>query len=112
MINPALPSDANALLRAHGLRPRKRWGQNFLCDQNVLDRIVKAAALQSGEHVLELGPGLGALTRTLAQHASHVTAVEIDPLLEPILEETLAGFENVNLIFADFLKVDFDSLID
>src|SRR5947207_14877644 len=91
MLNPAIPSDANALLRAHGLRPRKRWGQNFLCDQNVLDRIVRAAALQSGDHVLEIGPGLGGLTRTLAAQAAHVTAVEIDPLLEPILHQTLAG---------------------
>ena len=82
-MNPAIPSDANALLSAHGLRPRKRWGQNFLCDQNVLNRIAGAAALQSGDHVLEIGPGLGGLTRTLAKQCESVTAVEIDPLMEP-----------------------------
>jgi 16S rRNA (adenine1518-N6/adenine1519-N6)-dimethyltransferase len=111
-MNPALPSDTAALLRAHGLRPRKRWGQNFLCDQNVLDRIVKAAALQSGDHVLEIGPGLGALTRTLAAASAQVTAVEIDPLLEPLLKETLAGLDHVRLVFADFLKLDIPALLD
>ncbi len=111
-MNPALPSDAHALLRAHGLRPRKRWGQNFLCDQNVLDRIERAAALHSSDHVLEIGPGLGALTRTLAASSAQVTAVEIDPFLEPILRETLADIENVRLILADFLKLDLTELLD
>jgi len=112
MLDPALPSEANALLRAHGLRPRKRWGQNFLCDRNVLDRIVRAAALTSGDHVLEIGPGLGALTRALAGQAASVTAVEIDPLLEPILRETTGGLPNVRLVFGDFLKLDLGSLLE
>lgn len=112
MSNPASLSDANALLRAHGLRPRKRWGQNFLCDSNVLARIVRAAALQPGEPSLEIGPGLGALTGALADASSHVTAVEIDPLLEPILRETLADRPNVRLVTADFLKLDLPSLLD
>src|SRR5438874_12796669 len=99
MIDPASPSNANALLRAHGLRPRKRWGQNFLCDRNVLDRIVRAAALEPGDRTLEIGAGLGALTRTLADLSSQVTAVEIDRLLAPILHETLAGRDNLHLIF-------------
>lgn len=105
-------SNANALLRAHGLRPRKRWGQNFLCDRNVLDRIVRAAALQSGDRVLEVGPGLGALTRRLADSAAFVTAVEIDTLLEPILAETLENRANIHLVFQDFLKVDLPALLD
>ena len=112
MLNPAIPSDANALLSAHGLRPRKRWGQNFLCDQNVLTRIAGAAALQSGDHVLEIGPGLGGLTRTLASQCESVTAVEIDPLMEPILTETLADYPNVQVIIADFLKLDLGELLD
>lgn len=119
MSDPASLSNANALLRAHGLRPRKRWGQNFLCDRNVLDRIVGAAALQSGEHTsspsvrtLEIGPGLGALTRRLAEASVFVTAVEIDTLLEPILHETLSDYPNVRLIFEDFLKRDLPVLLD
>src|SRR5258708_30772809 len=111
MFNPAIPSDANALLSAHGLRPRKRWGQNFLCDQNVLSRIAGAAALQSGDHVLEIGPGLGGLTRTLASLCKSVTAVEIDPLMEPILKETLADYPNVRVIIGDFLKLDLGELL-
>src|SRR5258708_26231395 len=112
MFNPAIPSDANALLSAHGLRPRKRWGQNFLCDQNVLSRIAGAAALQSGDHVLEIGPGLGGLTRTIASQCASVTAVEIDPLMEPILKETLADYPNVRVIIADFLKLDLGQLLN
>jgi 16S rRNA (adenine1518-N6/adenine1519-N6)-dimethyltransferase len=105
-------SNANALLRAHGLRPRKRWGQNFLCDRNVLDRIVRAAALQSGDRVLEVGPGLGALTRRLADSSAFVTAVEIDTLLEPILQETLEDRPNVRVVYQDFLKVDLPALLN
>src|SRR5258706_15947328 len=112
MFNPAIPSDAKALLSAHGLRPRKRWGQNFLCDQNVLNRIAGAAALQSGDHVLEIGPGLGGLTRTLASQCESVTAVEIDPLMEPILRETLADYPNVRVIIGDFLKLDLGELLN
>src|SRR5689334_18904037 len=110
MIDPALPSNANALLRAQGLRPRKRWGQNFLCDRNVLERIVRAAALQPGDRTLEIGAGLGALTRFLADLSVLVTSIEIDRLLEPILRETLAGRDNVRLIFEDFLKLDLSAL--
>lgn len=112
MIDPASLSNANALLRAHGLRPRKRWGQNFLCDRNVLDRIARAAALVPEDRTLEIGPGLGALTLRLADLSSFVTAVEIDTLLDPILKETLAEKPNVRLVFHDFLKVDLPALLD
>ena len=111
-MDPVLLSDANALLRAHGLRPRKSWGQNFLCDRNVMDRIVRAAALNPEDRTLEIGAGLGALTRSLAVSSSWVTAVEIDRLLEPILRETLADFPNASLIFEDFLKLDPTMLLD
>src|SRR5437764_11923002 len=111
-MDPVLLSDANALLRAHGLRPRKSWGQNFLCDRNVMDRIVRAAALRPEDRTLEIGAGLGALTRSLAVSSSWVTAVEIDPLLEPILQETLAGRSNVSLIIKDFLKLDLSEVLD
>jgi 16S rRNA (adenine1518-N6/adenine1519-N6)-dimethyltransferase len=111
-MDPASLSNANALLRAQGLRPRKRWGQNFLCDRNVLERIARAAALQPGDHTLEIGAGLGALTRFLADFSLSVTAIEIDTLLEPILRETLDDKPNVRLIYEDFLKLDLEKLLD
>ena len=111
-MDPALLSIANELLRAQGLRPRKRWGQNFLCNQNVLDRIVTAASLDPGERTLEIGAGLGALTRALAKNSSFVTTVEIDPLLLPILAQTLAGLDNIRLIHGDFMKLEINPLLD
>ena len=111
-MDPSSPAQANVLLGAQGLRPRKRWGQNFLCDRNVLDRISGAALLEPKEQVLEIGAGLGALTRSLADSASYVTAVEIDRLLEPILRETLADKPNVRVVYDDFLKVDLPALLD
>src|SRR5438045_1942523 len=111
-LDPALPSNANALLRAHGLRPRKRWGQNFLCDKNVVERIVGAAALRSEDRTLEIGAGLGSLTRSLADLSMFVTTVEIDPLLQPILEQTLAGRDNVRVVCEDFMRLDMDALLD
>lgn len=111
-MDPVLLSDANALLRAHGLRPRKSWGQNFLCDRNVIDRIVRAAALDPEDRTLEIGAGLGALTRSLASSSFWVTAVEIDTYLEPILRETLTGFPNISLIYEDFLKLDLSEFLD
>lgn len=111
-IDPSSPRIAAALLAAHGLRPRKRWGQSFLCDKNVLDRIVGAALLDPDDRVLEIGAGLGVLTRSLADHCFSVTAIELDRKLGPILAETLAGRGNVRLIFEDFLKLDLNSLLD
>jgi len=111
-MDPASLSNANALLRAQGLRPRKRWGQNFLCDRNVLERIARAAALDPGDHTLEIGAGLGALTRFLADFSLSVTAIEIDTLLEPILRETLDDKPNVRVIYEDFLKLDISKLLD
>jgi 16S rRNA (adenine1518-N6/adenine1519-N6)-dimethyltransferase len=105
-MDPVLLSDASALLRAQGLRPRKSWGQNFLCDRNVIDRIVGAAALDPEDRTLEIGAGLGALTRSLAVSSFWVTAVEIDRLLAPILTETLSDLDNVAVIYDDFLKLD------
>jgi 16S rRNA (adenine1518-N6/adenine1519-N6)-dimethyltransferase len=111
-LDPVIPSNANALLREQGLRPRKRWGQNFLCDRNVLDRIIRAAALEPDEHTLEIGAGLGSLTRSLADFCASVVSIEIDHLLEPILKRTLAGYNNVRMIYDDFLKMDMNFLLD
>src|SRR5438876_11951523 len=79
------PSQVAAVLRRHGLRPRKRWGQNFLIDRNTLLNVLHAADVGPEDRVLEIGPGLGTLTRELAQACRRVVAVEIDPLLVGIL---------------------------
>src|SRR5437588_3704761 len=85
------PSQVAALLRRHGLRPRKRWGQNFLIDRNTLQNVLRAAEVGPNDWVLEIGPGLGTLTRELAQASRRVLAVEIDPLLVDILRAETLG---------------------
>jgi 16S rRNA (adenine1518-N6/adenine1519-N6)-dimethyltransferase len=111
MSEPLTASRVRALLESHGVRPRKRWGQNFLIDRNVLEKIVQTAGLLPEDRALEIGAGLGALTALLSERCRHVTAVEIDRLLEPILRQTLADCGNVRLIFADFLKLHLPSLL-
>jgi 16S rRNA (adenine1518-N6/adenine1519-N6)-dimethyltransferase len=111
-VNLTAPSEVAALLRRHGLRPRKRWGQNFLIDRNTLDNVLRAADVGSDDAVLEIGPGLGTLTRELAARARRVTAVEIDPLLVAFLRsETLACLANVEVIVADALDLDLTALL-
>ncbi len=94
------------LLRAHGLRPDKRLGQNFLVDDSHLERIVEAAGVQPGAEVLEVGPGLGSLTRHLAAAAQRVVAVELDGDLLPVLRSVLAESPNVEIVHGDILKTD------
>ena len=101
---PPLP--VTDLLRRHGLRPRKSLGQNFLIDEGALARIAAAAALTADDAVLEIGPGLGSLTRHLAVAARQVVAVEIDQTLLPVLAEVVAGHPNVRVVHADVLTVD------
>ena len=105
------PSAVRRLLEAHGLRPKKRWGQHFLCDENVLDKIVEAAEPASGDRVFEIGPGLGVLTERVAPMVREVVAVEIDRELIPILEERLTPFENVRLVQGDVLEVSWEALL-
>ncbi len=106
------PRQASELLQAYGVRPQKRLGQNFLCDRNTLDRIVRAANLTPDDPALEIGAGLGALTLALAATAPSVTAIEIDRSLEQILREVTSGHPNVQLIFADFLRLEIPALFD
>ncbi len=112
MIDLSSPKQASELLREHGLRPQKRLGQNFLCDRNTLDRIVRAAQLSPNDAALEIGGGLGALTLALAEIASRVTTIEIDRHFEPILRQVTKPHSNVNLIFSDFMLLDLDALFD
>jgi 16S rRNA (adenine1518-N6/adenine1519-N6)-dimethyltransferase len=99
------------LLREHGIRPRKGLGQNFLVDPAALKRIVAAADLSSGDIVLEVGPGLGGLTRLLAAEAGHVVAVELDAQLAEALREILGDLSNVTIVYGDILALSPAALI-
>ncbi len=101
---PAL--DIPALLNRYGLRPSKGLGQNFLRDEKALRKIVAVAHLQPEDAVLEIGPGLGSLTRHLALAASRVVAVELDPGLFPALKAVLSPYQNIQPIQGDILKLD------
>jgi 16S rRNA (adenine1518-N6/adenine1519-N6)-dimethyltransferase len=97
--------NAPALLREHGLHANKGLGQNFLDDPSALESIIRAASIQPQDTVLEIGPGLGSLTRYLALSAREVTAVELDDDLIPILQTVLAPYPNVRVIAGDILKL-------
>ena len=101
-----------ALLSQYGVRPTKGLGQNFLIDEDALARIIKAARIAPSDQVLEIGAGLGALTRQLARAAQRVVAVEIDATLMPPLRAVLAGFPNVELVQADILTLDLAAHFD
>lgn len=107
----ATPAGTARVLRAYGLRPRKRWGQHFLVSRRALDRILEAAGLTSADAVLEVGAGLGTLTVALAQRAGRVIAVEIDPALLPPLSAAVGVFPNVAVVHADILRVDPEALL-
>lgn len=100
------PLDIPALLRRYNLRPDKGLGQNFLVDMTALQRVVEVAGIETSDIVLEIGPGLGNLTRLLAVRARQVTAVEVDPDLIPPLMEVLAPFANVQVVQSDILALD------
>lgn len=111
-LNLSSPAVVSGILRRRGLRPRHRWGQNFLVDANLLAKVAEAGELRAEDGVLEIGPGLGSLTRELAGRVRQVLAVEIDPeLYRALAEETLAGVSNVRLLHADFLRVDLEKTI-
>lgn len=102
---PLPPLNAAAILRAHGLRADKSLGQNFLQDSYALERITAVAEILPTDTVLEVGPGLGALTRHLAVAAKQVIAVELDGRLLPPLREVLIGYTNVEIVHGDMLKL-------
>lgn len=98
--------DVAGLLRTHGLTPRKGLGQNFLTDPAILDKVVQAAGVTADDTVLEIGAGLGTLTRHLARAARKVIAVEIDKNLVPILSQVTAGEPNIRIVQGDILALD------
>lgn len=105
--------EVRRLLAAYGLKPRKSRGQNFLVASGVLDKIIAAAEIRAGDLVLEVGPGLGALTRRLAEAGARVVAVELDAGLVRVLREVLADLDDrVRLIQADALQIDYGSVLD
>lgn len=100
-----------SLLAKHGLRPKKRLGQNFLIDRNVLNKILDAAELDASSLVLEIGPGLGTVTREAARVAAKVVAVEADRDLIPVLQDTVGSCDNIVVVEADFLRLDMDEFL-
>ena len=99
-------SVTKAVLERHGFTFKKSFGQNFLTDTNILQKIVDTAEIDDQVNVIEIGPGIGALTEFLAERAAQVMAFEIDHRLVPILEDTLRDFDNVTVVNEDILKVD------
>lgn len=107
----ASPGKLISLMKDKGLSPRKSLGQNFLVDTNIARKIVEKAELTPEDIVVEIGPGLGALTQELARRAGLVIALEIDRGLVAALQEIVTGIENVRLVEGDALKTDFDELV-
>lgn len=104
-------SVTRAILERHGFTFKKSFGQNFLTDTNILQKIVDTAEIDKKVNVIEIGPGIGALTEFLAENAAEVMAFEIDDRLVPILADTLRNFDNVTVVNQDILKVDLTQYI-
>ena len=100
------PQNTIAVLQKYKFNFQKKFGQNFLIDTHVLDKIIDAAGITEEDFVLEIGPGIGTMTQYLCENAREVVAVEIDKNLIPILEDTLSDYRNVTVINQDILKLD------
>ena len=112
MANLGNPQETIAVLQRYGFNFQKKYGQNFLIDTHVLDKIIGAAQIGPDDFVLEIGPGIGTMTQYLAEAAREVVAVEIDTKLIPILGDTLSAYDNVMIINEDVLKVDIQKLVE
>ncbi len=106
------PAKTIEVLHRYGFAAQKKYGQNFLIDRHVLDKIIHAAGIGDQDFVIEIGPGIGTMTQYLAGRARQVCAVEIDRELIPILGETLGSYDNVDVINDDILKVDIRELVE
>ena len=100
-----------AILNKYNFVFQKRFGQNFLIDQHVMDKIISAARITQNDTVLEIGPGIGSMTQYLCENARQVIAVEIDKVLIPILNDTLSSYDNLTIINDDILKVDVNEIV-
>lgn len=106
------PTNTIAVLQKYNLVFQKRFGQNFLTDSNILEKIIDAAEVRKDDCVLEIGPGIGTMTQYLCENAGEVVAVEIDKKLIPILEQdTLAAYDNITVIHGDILKTDISAIV-
>lgn len=106
------PQETIRVIKENNFTFRKSYGQNFLIDSHVIDKIIAAAGIDKDTEVLEIGPGIGTLTQYLAEAAGKVVAVEIDDKLIPILEKTLSEYDNVRIIHGDILKQDIGSIFE
>jgi 16S rRNA (adenine1518-N6/adenine1519-N6)-dimethyltransferase len=113
MANSAIGSSSRTkeIMRQYGLHAKKGYGQNFLTDQSILQNIVSAAEISKDDNVIEIGPGIGALTEQLAQAAGQVVGLEIDADLLPVLKDVLSPYDNVKILHQDVLKADLPALI-
>ena len=112
MATLGIPQNTIAVLQKYNFNFQKKFGQNFLIDTHVLDKIINAAEITKEDFVLEIGPGIGTMTQYLCENAREVVAVEIDKNLIPILEDTLKEYDNVTVINEDVLKVDINKLAE
>jgi len=111
-INISNPRETQQILKRHGFTFKKSLGQNFLIEPNILEKIVDKAEIDKTTAVIEIGPGIGALTQKIAERAGKVLAIEIDQRLLPILSETLEEYDNVKVINSDVLKISLQEIID
>ena len=112
MTYPVSAKNTAEIIKKYGFTFQKRFGQNFLTDEHVLDKIIDASLVGKKDGVIEIGPGIGTMTGRLCERAAKVVAIEIDKELIPILNDTLSGYDNVKIINADVMKTDLAGLIE
>lgn len=112
MATLGIPKNTIEILQKYNFNFQKKFGQNFLIDTHILERIIDEAEITKDDMVLEIGPGIGTMTQYLCERAKKVVAVEIDKSLIPILEDTLSEYDNITVINEDILKVDINKLVD
>ena len=112
MATLGIPGNTIAVLQKYNFNFQKKFGQNFLIDTHVLDKIIRESGVSKDDMVIEIGPGIGTMTQYLCENAREVVAIEIDKNLIPILEDTLSSYDNVTVINEDVLKVDIKKLAE
>ena len=112
MASLGTPGNTIEVLKKYNFNFQKKYGQNFLIDTHILEKIITASGITKEDCVLEIGPGIGTMTQYLAENAREVVAVEIDKALIPILEDTLSAYDNVTVINEDILKVDINKIVE
>lgn len=112
MATLGIPQNTINILQKYHFNFQKKWGQNFLVDTHVLEKIMDAAEVTKEDCVVEIGPGIGTMTQYLAERAGQVVAVEIDKNLIPILEDTLSGYGNITIVNEDIMKVDLNKIVE